>query len=150
MYKKLILLRGAPGSGKSFLAKRLAGRLGGKIYSADNMLMTDEKYVWTPSLAAVAHQIVLQLVELAMVQKEKVIVIDNTNLRPNQGRPYIDLAVKYQYNIEIREPNTDWRYDVQKLIDHGTHSVPKEVIENMVETWKNVPLAMFKQVLKVS
>lgn len=147
--RKMILMRGVPGSGKSFLAKRLAGRLGGKIYSADDMLMTGEEYVWTSPLVYTAHQIVQQLVKLAMIRNEKVIIIDNTNIRPRQARPYVELAVKHAYEIEVREPTTHWRHDVQELLARGTHSIPQEVLEHMVETWKNVPLPMFKRTLEI-
>lgn len=147
--KTMYLLRGVPGSGKSYLSRRLAGRLGGKIYSADDMLMAGEEYVWTSPLVFAAHQIVQQLVKLAMIRNEKVVIVDNTNLRPRQGRPYVDLAKRYGYEIEVREPDTDWRYDVSELTARGTHAMPQEVLEHMVETWKNVPLSMFKQVLEI-
>lgn len=147
--KVMILMRGVPGSGKSHLARRLAGRLGGKLFSADEWLMAGEDYIWTSPLVFAAHQINQQLVQLAMHRGEGVVIVDNTNIRPRQARPYVDLARKYKYEIEVREPNTPWRHDLQELLARGTHAMPYEAIEHMLETWKNVPISMFKKVLEI-
>lgn len=145
----MYILRGCPGSGKSWLAKRLAGRLGAKVYSADDMLMADGNYVWTAGLCAVGHQINQKLVRTAMQRGDAYIVVDNTHLKPKQARPYVNMAKEYGYKIEVREPETPWRHDVDELLARGQHGLPREAVEHMLETWQNVPLAMFKKVLDI-
>lgn len=147
--KVLIICRGCPGSGKSFLARRLAGRKGGKIFSADMLVMNRDGYAWCQELCYRSHQICQQLVELAMKRGEKCVILDNTNLLPRHARPYVDLARKHGYSIEVREPETEWKHDLEILLLHGVHNVPKETVEDMLTTWKNVPLSQFKKVLEL-
>jgi len=149
MKKLTILLRGAPGAGKSKLARELAGSLGGKIYSADELLMAEDVYVWSPALVHAAHCICQQLVNLAMSRGEMVIVVDNTHLKPRQARPYVEMAKQHGYDIIVREPNTPWKHDLQSLLERGTHALPPESVEHMLNTWLNVPLSFFRKVLEI-
>lgn len=36
------------------------------------------------------------------------VVIDNTNIRIWEFKPYVMMAIKYEYEIFIAEPNTPW------------------------------------------
>jgi NEDD4-binding protein 2 len=142
--KLLIIMRGVPGSGKSFLAKSLAGKLGGKVFSTDKILTNSEHYLWSSEMVFEGHRINEELVKHSMSLKEKVIIVDNTNLMPTQTQPYITLSKQFGYAVEVHEPNTPWRYNVQLLLKHGTHPVPEEVITHMVKTWQEMPLSLFK------
>ena len=42
-----------------------------------------------------------------MKDKVKVIIIDNTNLQCWEMKPYVDLAIKFGYEIIIKEPGSD-------------------------------------------
>ena len=149
MDNTLILMRGVPSSGKSTLARRLCGRLGGKIFSADDLLIADEVYTWSPELVHAAHRICEKLVETAMHRKERIIIVDNTNLKPSYARPYVILARKHNYQILVREPNTPWKHDLQELFNRGTHGLTLEVLERMLTTWLNVPITAFKEILEI-
>jgi len=149
MEKRLILMRGCPSSGKSTLAREVAGCFGAKIYSADIMLMIEDFYGWTPELAYPAHKVCQQLVDLAMQKNEKVVIVDNTNLKPQQARPYVNFANKHGYTTSVLEPNTPWKHNLEELIKRGTHNVPRETLERMLTTWISIPLNDFRNSLGI-
>ena len=143
-------MRGCPGSGKSFLAHRIAGRTGAKLFSADTFLTNGcGEYVWTIELTHEAHAICEHLVEIAMRKGERTIVVDNTHLRPKAAKVYVNLAKKHGYQIEVREPDTPWKYDLSELCKRNTHNLPQITLEQMLAIWLNIPLAGFEQALEI-
>lgn len=127
--KKLYLLRGLQGSGKSYLAKSIAVRLRAKLLSADDFHETRDSYAWTPGLAYHAHRICEFLANQAMAAGERAVVIDNTNLRPKNARTYAKMAKKYGYELEVVEPNTPWCRNPEELALRNQHGLTKEAIE---------------------
>lgn len=147
--KTLILMRGLPGSGKSTFAKALTGIHEAVYVSADEMLESSNGYFWSYPLSCHAHEICRSLVELAMQQQRKVIVLDNMHLRPFRAKPYVDTARKHGYNIEIMEPSTPWKADIEGLLQNGTHKVRREQMETYLEIYTRIPLEIFKDVLDI-
>lgn len=129
------------------MARTLAGRTGGFIASADLMLDCDAGYIWTPSLAVAAHRACQRLAEAAMRRGVGHVVIDNMHLKPSQAVPYLRLAQTYGYTVEVREPSTPWKADLEGLLAHGTHDIPREDLQRMLDTYNRIPLDMFKKVL---
>ena len=67
--------------------------------------------------------------------------IDNTNVEAWEMKTYVQQGLKYGYQIEIREPNTPWKFDAEELTKRNKHDVPKEVIEESLNKWdKNVEI----------
>lgn len=52
----MIIMRGLPGSGKSYKAKKLAQAENGIIYSTDDFFETTGKYIYDPSKIGEYHQ----------------------------------------------------------------------------------------------
>jgi predicted kinase len=96
--KELFLLRGLPGSGKTTLAKSIAGSKGW-IKEAD-MYFVDRlgNYNFKPSLLKEAHEWCQQEVEFLMKYEHRVIV-SNTFTQEWEMQPYFDLAQKYGYRV---------------------------------------------------
>ena len=137
--KTLIILRGCPGSGKSFLAKQLSE--GGAIFSTDDFWMVEGQYVFNPAMLGHAHAWNLKRATEAMARGITPIVIDNTNITAKDMRPYAQAAIKYGYKIEMKEPQTPWKFDVDELVKKNTHNVPRATIEKMIKRWQpNVTL----------
>lgn len=128
--KTLYLMRGAPGSGKSTLAKQLGG--GGLILSTDDFFVIEGQYLFNATMLGQAHNWNLQRATEAMAKGITPIVIDNTNTRAREMRPYAEAAIKYGYKIEIKEPETPWKLDIDELVKRNTHGVSRETIEKMV------------------
>ncbi|XP_035682236.1 NEDD4-binding protein 2-like isoform X1 [Branchiostoma floridae] len=136
--KKLYVLRGCPGSGKSTLAKKLKGNKG-VILSTDDFFMKKDKYEFDPSQLGDAHAWNKDRAELAMKVGMTPVIIDNTNTERWEMKPYVVLGVKYGYMIEIREPNTPWKFKVGELSRRNSHGVSKETIRKMLDRYeKNV------------
>jgi len=130
----LTILRGISGSGKSTLAKRwpLAS-----VFSTDNQFIIDGKYAFDPTLLADAHKENQRLVECAMQAREAHIVVDNTNTRMWMMVPYARLAVAYGYSVNIEEPDTEWRFDVDGLVARNAHGVPRDTIKSMIACYEH-------------
>ncbi len=137
--KKLIILRGLPGSGKSVVAKKLIenGCVGnGVIHSTDNFFMKDGKYVFDGSNLEKFHYLnFLDSIESMQAGKSP-IIIDNTNVIADHCIDYVNVGRAYGYDIIVIEPNTSWAFDIDELIKRNIHEVSREVLTNMLEQYE--------------
>jgi predicted kinase len=109
--KVLILMRGVPASGKSYRALELAGDDPSIIYSADHFFgATPEEYVenWSIEKLGLAHNQCKKNVRMLMQRQRPLIIVDNTNTMVREMMPYFDMAVQYQYKVQIEEPTSPW------------------------------------------
>ncbi len=137
--KTLFLTRGLPGSGKSTLANQL-GR-NGVVVSSDDYFMEDGEYKFDPTKLREAHAWSQNQIEDAMKKGITPIVADNTNTRTWEMKPLVLAALKYGYKVEIKEPNTPWKFNAQELAKRNKHGVPQDAIEKYIEKWdKNISL----------
>lgn len=140
--KMLYVLRGCPGSGKSYKAKQLAGE-SGVICSADDFFIEkgEGEYAFDPSLLGQAHQQCQDRTIEALKQEKSPIIIDNTNTKlweMKKLRPIIQLAQSMGYSVRIEEPETDWwkSRDIDEMAKRNSHGVPREAIEKMVNRYQ--------------
>jgi len=142
MNKKLIILRGLPGSGKSTYAKELANKLweGGlacKICSADYYFeRPDGVYDFNPRLLKNAHNFCEQQVKESMQTNYSIIIIDNTNTRKWEYQKYIDMANKHGYNIEEKIIGGFSEEKIKEYAGRNIHGVPYEKIKEMAERFE--------------
>jgi len=128
-------MRGFPGSGKSSLAQRLGQ--GGAVFSTDDLFMSPEgKYDFNPALLGQNHGLNIKRAREAMLNGVTPVVIDNTNVRADDIRPYAALAKEFGYTMEFKEPETPWKFDAKELAKRNTHRVPQENIEKMLQQWE--------------
>ena len=133
--KQLILVRGLPGSGKSSLAKHLAGK-SGEVFSTDDFFMVDGKYVFDPEKLHCNHMRNQNMVKISMEYGVSPIVVDNTNVTAKEMEPYLELAKRYGYRVSVQEPDTPWKNDPVELAKRNQHGVPQEIIEEMLHRWE--------------
>ncbi|XP_063826632.1 uncharacterized protein LOC135076105 [Ostrinia nubilalis] len=141
----LILMRGAPGSGKTYLAKTIVEMLIGvtyedlcrHIFSTDDFFMIRGKYVFNKNLLTDAHAWNQGRAEAAMTQGLSPIIIDNTNIEIWEMEPYARNAVLNGYIIEVVEPTTDWAKKPNRLVKINTHQVPYNTIKRMIDHYVN-------------
>ncbi len=127
---KLIIMRGLPGSGKSFRAKELAGDQG-LVFSTDDFFMEGTKYNFDPNKLPNAHAWNQARVAQAMQEKHPLIVVDNTNTRLWEMQAYVKLADHHGYELQLGLPTTPWQADVVECAAKNTHGVPLESILKM-------------------
>ena len=155
----LIIMRGVSGSGKSYRAKQLAGEDQDAIISADQFFGESlEEYTanWSVDKLHAAHKDCQARVRGRMQRQLPLVIVDNTNTRFAEMMPYFDMAVQYDYRVEIHEPTSPlWLEQIvpylankgkyakeldvaaQKLfeINQGTHGVPLEVIKKQIRRY---------------
>lgn len=99
----MILLRGAPGSGKSYYAAQRAFSLQSPytIISADDFFIDDDgAYSFDPKWIGRAHGSCLKSCVESILRRED-IIIDNTNSKPQELIPYLALCSAYDYSCQV-------------------------------------------------
>lgn len=117
--KKLFIIRGVPGSGKSTLAKSLTPH----VFEADQYFVgSDGVYRFDKGKIKEAHVDCQQRVEFSMQACTERIAVANTFVKKWEYEPYLKLALKYGYDVEIR---------ICKGGYQNVHGVPADVVERM-------------------
>jgi predicted kinase len=137
MTKKLYIVRGVPGSGKSTFALNLVGS-DFLVCEADKYFMVDGEYKFDGSKLKEAHESCRTLVETYMKdslmndQFYREIAVSNTFTQEWEMQPYFELAEKYGYMV----------FSIIVENRHGgsnQHGVPAEAIQRMKDRF-NVKL----------
>jgi predicted kinase len=122
--KKIILLRGLPGSGKSSLAKLMSNALTGFVES-DMYFIQNGEYKFDASKLRQAHAWCQNQVEKWMGPHGlDDIIVSNTFTQEWEMQPYFELAEKYGYVI----------FSLVVENRHGgknVHNVPEDKLEQM-------------------
>ena len=151
--KRLILMRGIPGSGKSTMARQMARDYmkNGKsvaICSTDDFHMEDGKYVFKPDMLGDFHVRNQILVRELMAIGVGLVIVDNTNIKRKDMKVYISNAGAYRYEVkevvvgkEYLVPDMDASPHslegyIQMCAERNTHKVPKDVIDRMARTFQ--------------
>ena len=128
--KKLLLIIGIPGAGKSTLANKIKSEnpefANANIWEADMFFMKNGEYKFNPNILGAAHFWCQKSVENDM-KAGKNVIVSNTNLTPKERRPYIKLAKNYGYEVEVRECNGGFK---------NIHGVPETSLERMRKKFK--------------
>ena len=134
MTKKLYIVRGLPGSGKSTFALDLVGS-DFLVCEADKYFMVDGEYKFDGSKLKEAHESCRNLVETYMKdslmndQFYREIAVSNTFTQAWEMQPYLDLAKQYGYMV----------FTVIVENRHGgvnQHGVPDEALTRMKDRFE--------------
>ncbi|XP_040191013.1 NEDD4-binding protein 2 isoform X2 [Rana temporaria] len=140
--KVLILLRGAPGSGKTTLARMLLEQNPtGVILSTDDYFQKNGQYQFDKNCLSEAHDWNQQRAKDAFEKNVSPIIIDNTNLQGWEMKPYVSMAMKHKYKVTFREPETWWKYKPKELERRNIHCIKKEKIVKMMENFERVTVS---------
>ncbi len=136
-------MRGASGSGKSFIANQLmnkAADIGRSRYlSADLWFLDDDGYHFMAGQLGLAHRWCQEQCEISMNASTETVVVDNTSTMFKEMRPYIFLAQKHGYEVEFVEPTTPWAFDPQGCFERNIHGVPLETIQKQIARYQKDP-----------
>jgi predicted kinase len=130
--KRLFIMSGIPGSGKSSIAKAIASFYQTVVCSADDGMVDDEgKYAFDPMKLPRAHRMCFKKAFDAMNDGAEVVIIDNTNLSAWEMSPYIRVGEMFDYDINIIRVTCDWN------IANGrqAHGVPEGHLVRMADAF---------------
>lgn len=144
-HKVLILMRGVPGSGKSFLSKEILKHCLGEstnpndhIFSADNFFYDARgRYNYDRNKIPMAHEDTQRRVNAKAVQGWSPLIIDNTNVKLWEMKPYVAFAVQNGYYVEVVQPMTPWSKKAGILAQKNSHGVPKDRIISMMDGFEH-------------
>lgn len=139
-------MRGLPGSGKSTEARKLAAehihKCGSSvaICSTDRFFMESGEYVFNRGMLGQYHELNQDHAEECMRFRVELVIIDNTNIKHRDMKPYKDIATKLGYEIEeiiIDGDALPWDENyIGMCVDRNTHGVPREAIEKMAQRFQ--------------
>jgi len=144
MDKRVIIMRGLPGSGKSTYRRLVAAVYemcqGYKIVvcSADDYFLSDEGYEFDPSKIGEAHNACKQNFLDALdrdYERPVVVFVDNTNTMAWEAAFYAEHALLKGWNVGIIHRKAD----VETCIGRQTHGVPEAVVRDMADRWEKFP-----------
>lgn len=136
--RKLIIMRGLPGSGKSTKARALAEQHGGQVFSTDDYFVgADGVYRFDGKRIAAAHEWNQERARSAMRDGVPCVIIDNTNTQAWEAREYCVAGTFHAYEIEFCEADTPWAFDPPVLAQKNAHGCPLEAIERMLDRWED-------------
>lgn len=132
--KRLTLICGPSGIGKSTLAEALLDKVGGVWREADTYFMSEDgHYVFTPQDLNNAHTWCQQECKEWMEAGCDNIIISNTFTTEWERRPYIEHAKNYGYEIVIVHMEAVRGLDACTLANRSVHSVPVHVISSQLD-----------------
>lgn len=139
---KVIVLRGISGSGKSTWAKEHYP--GAVIVSADDyFLQPDGEYDFRPEELNDAHEECYQKFIKAVLRKEPLIVVDNSNRTVWEISPYVMPAQSFGYDVEIITLKCDPEVAIARKSWVAPEKVRVSAVELEAET-KKMPSFMKK------
>lgn len=140
--KVMIVMRGPPGCGKSFLAKEIVDATTGDEY-CNHIFSTDDffydqrgNYQFVANRLGEVHESNRKRVDHYARSGWSPIIVDNTNIRVWEMSGYFEMAVRCGYAVHIVEPNTVWSRSAGRMAMKNSHSVPKDTIERMLISYE--------------
>ncbi|CAG4930356.1 unnamed protein product [Colias eurytheme] len=143
-WRILVLMRGASGSGKTFLSREILQMTVGivkndqtHIMSTDDYFMHRGTYRHDRNRLHDAHLWNQIRAQKAMSQGISPVIIDNTNIEIWEMDPYVKAAVNNGYIVTVVEPQTPWSKKVHQLVKKNVHNVPFSSIQRMLDNYQN-------------
>lgn len=136
MSKTLVIMQGIPGSGKSTVAKGIRAQTAGVILSTDEfwyevtkdgVSWRGEDYNFDPTRITEAHEWNQMRADHSMAADSLCVIIDNTNIKREHVLPYLVLAAKYGYTVQVVRVETDPALAASR----NTHNVPVDTVFRM-------------------
>jgi len=124
--RQVKIIRGASGSGKStYTKKHFPNAI---VCSADAYFVDDQgNYNFDPTKIGAAHGSCRRSFKAALDRFQPLIVVDNTNTTLREFKPYIDLARKRGYDVEVIRLEVP----LDVAAKRNVHGVPYDAVKRM-------------------
>lgn len=141
-HKIMILMRGPPGCGKTYLSRELIDKTmscdyANHIFSTDDYFLDNRnRYHYDRSKLTDAHDYNQERVRDRAESGWSPIIVDNTMNKAWELYPYVDIAVRHGYILEIVQVQTPWSKSAGRLAGKNRHNVGRDKIERMLQTYE--------------
>jgi predicted kinase len=128
--KRVYILRGVSGSGKSTFIKKLPKNR--VVHSTDKFFYKGGKYRFDLKKLPLFHEKNFKEYQKSLKKGKRVVVVDNTNLLCEHVKPYIDEARKYGYKIVLVDflpKRREYHYK------RNTHNIPLKAIDLQIKNY---------------
>jgi tRNA uridine 5-carbamoylmethylation protein Kti12 len=132
---KMIILRGLPGSGKTYWIKENMAKEDYVVCSADHHFMVDGQYQFNPRGLGEAHAKSQAKAICSMAIRFPYVIVDNTNTQKWEWLVYETAAKALDYSVEIIDL-FDGRCTDRELFERNTHGVPLASISAMRQRYE--------------
>lgn len=142
-FKVMIIMRGPPGCGKSFLAREIIDTTtkdhwSDHIFSASDFFYKEDGcFDFNRLHIRKSHQWNQARLNSHARNGWSPIIVDNTNIMKWEMNAYLKTAVQYGYLVEIVHPNTSWSKSPDALVAMNIHDVPRATIERMILNYQS-------------
>jgi predicted kinase len=126
--RRVFLLSGVPGSGKSHYVNNNLIGVSATVVSADDFFMQSGEYRFDARRLGDAHAACLRKFVEAVKNGDEVVAVDNTNTTAIEMSPYVALAAAYGYEIAVVRILCG---DLELAARRNLHGVPLAAIEAM-------------------
>ena len=135
--RRLMLIRGLPGSGKTTLARRLLAIDPRAVHFEADMWFEDENgvYQWDVTKLRLAHEWCHQMVEKALAADTPLVIVSNTFTKQWEMDNYRYLAHIHGYQLVIVSIESGG-LTPEALAARCVHNVPLATIERMAANWE--------------
>ncbi len=131
--KKLIVMRGISGSGKSTYTR--THYPDAQVFSADHeFIQPDGKYVFDPKKLGEAHLSCWRKTHEALMQGAPCVVVDNTHTTMWEMSPYVQMGKALGYDVLIVRMDTDPALCAKRNV----HGVPEKKVMEMAQRFQKV------------
>jgi len=126
---KLILVRGASGSGKSTFARKIASEIGAVVYESDEYFMRGGEYVFDASKLGPAHMWNQARTRKSLSEGLNVAVANTLTTRKELNQ-YLKIAEEFGIPVEVYRSNARFQ---------NLHGVPEEKVQIMRDRMVDFP-----------
>lgn len=147
--KKVIVLVGLPGSGKSTIANKIATSRGAHVFSADKyMVDANGNYDFRFERLGRCHANCLHdfastmMAEAERTEINSVLIVDNTNMTNIERAPYVSLGLAFGYEIEVAFVESG--LSLEALAKRNVHGVSAAGLERMSQNMDRALWAPWK------
>ncbi|KAM9844138.1 2',3'-cyclic-nucleotide 3'-phosphodiesterase [Aulostomus maculatus] len=139
--RTLIILRGLPGSGKSFLASAIADAYKDhcSVICADNHGITPEN----PGSSADGYKALDEAVVACCSASSVLIVVDDTNHTQDRLARLGEIAEEHHLVAVFLEPRTEWSRDLAQLTPKTKRGLEEVQMKSMSEELEEVSLPLY-------
>jgi tRNA uridine 5-carbamoylmethylation protein Kti12 len=131
--KLVIILRGLPGAGKTWLSKAYLSHMSpdSVILSSDDFFVgADKVFKFDKDKIEEAHKANFEKFKKAIADSRELIIVDNTNIKKFHYWHYLDYAQSNNYLVTIMTiPHND--VDDRRLAERNIHGVSSFTIRGM-------------------